>query len=102
MTLERKKMKVPFHESNRLLFIEKRYGPVGIANSYARVFVLYFFIIAFVGCALIGTSYLLYQKGVRDGARQALDTRNPSDALELACAGLWVGKQNQKFWDRKY
>jgi hypothetical protein len=37
-----------------------------------------------------------YAKGFMEGRRTALDTRNPSEALEVACMSLWVGEQNKR------
>jgi len=58
--------------------------------------------------ALIGLSYLLveraferqYQAGLREGRATALKTNPPSEELELACAGLWIGEQNKKYWKK--
>lgn len=38
---------------------------------------------------------LAYEDGKKVGKKLALDTRRPSDELELACAALWVGEQNR-------
>lgn len=32
------------------------------------------------------------------GQQMAIDSRHPSEQLELACAGLWIGEQNKKYW----
>lgn len=95
-------MKVPFNETNRLIFIERRDGFFGNRYRSLRTIAFYVVLLCGIGGVFLGYSHLLYQKGMRDGVRQALDTRTPSEALELACAGLWVGKQNQKYWDGKY
>lgn len=95
-------MKVPFHESDRLLFIKKPNGLFGSLNRSIRTGLVSVLAFGFVCSVLVGYSHLLYQKGIRDGARQALDTRTPSEQLEMACAGLWVGKQNQKYFNKTY
>ena len=62
--------------------------------------------------AAIGTAlaaYLValtaYLQGISDGSaaarRAAYDTRNPTDELEMACVGLWVGEQNRKYWEKE-
>lgn len=35
------------------------------------------------------------------GAHEALYKRPVSEALELVCAGLWVGEQNKKHQEKK-
>jgi hypothetical protein len=37
-----------------------------------------------------------YQEGLAEGKRIALNTTNPSHALETACLTMWVGEQNKK------
>ena len=41
-----------------------------------------------------------YQAGYAEGVRVALKTSPPSQELELVCAGLWVGEQNKKYWEK--
>jgi len=38
-----------------------------------------------------------YSSGQEDGTQQALKTNPPSEELEIACLGLWVGEQNKKW-----
>ena len=59
--------------------------------------------------AIIGLGYFLidnaldrqYQRGFAEGRGIALKTNPPSEELEMVCAGLWVGKQNQKMWNKQ-
>lgn len=89
-------MKVPFHESNRLLFTKVRSNRLGSFYRVAR-FVIGFLLLGIGAFYSIGYfSVLRYEAGYQAGVRKALDTRNPSQELELACAGLWVGEQNKK------
>lgn len=37
-------------------------------------------------------------EGLQEGRSTALKTNPPSEDLELACAGLWVGEQNKKYF----
>lgn len=90
-------MKVPLHESNRLIFIKSR-------GVFSDRLAYYFGIsIACIALCLILVSAsvvyadMRYQEGLADGAKKALDVHRPSEALEIACAGLWVGQQNQKY-----
>jgi len=54
--------------------------------------------------ALIGLAYFLfdnaldrqYNRGFAEGRGTALKTNPPSEELEIACAGLWIGEQNKK------
>ena len=58
--------------------------------------------------ALVVVFYLLikqrytdeYQAGYAEGLRVALKTNPPSEELEMVCAGLWVGQQNKKYWEK--
>jgi hypothetical protein len=58
--------------------------------------------------AIIGLGYFLidnaldrqYRRGFAEGRGIALKTNPPSEELEMVCAGLWVGKQNRKEWDK--
>lgn len=58
--------------------------------------------------AIIGLAYFLfdnaldrqYNRGFAEGRGTALKTNPPSEALEMVCAGLWVGEQNKKM-DKK-
>lgn len=39
--------------------------------------------------------------GYAVGYKAALNTREPSDELEIACAGLWIGEQHKKYAERE-
>jgi hypothetical protein len=41
-----------------------------------------------------------YADGYADGYKAALNTSEPSDELEIACAGLWFGEQTKKQLER--
>ena len=41
-----------------------------------------------------------FDLGFEAGKKESLNTSRPSDDLELACAALWVGKQN-KIWSER-
>lgn len=41
-----------------------------------------------------------YAKGLAEGRRTALHTNPISDELEMVCAGLWVGQENKKAYER--
>jgi hypothetical protein len=41
-----------------------------------------------------------YQAGYKDGMKTALKTNPPSEELEMACVGLWVGEQNKRYWQK--
>jgi hypothetical protein len=59
--------------------------------------------------AIIGLGYFLidnaldrqYQRGFAEGRGIALKTNPPSEELEMVCAGLWVGQQNRKEWNKQ-
>jgi len=41
-----------------------------------------------------------YEQGYADGLKNALRTNPPSQDLEMVCAGLWMGQQNKKYWEK--
>jgi hypothetical protein len=42
-----------------------------------------------------------YEFGFERGQKTALSINPPSEDLELVCAGLWVGEQNQIYIERE-
>jgi hypothetical protein len=40
------------------------------------------------------------QMGIERGESQAINVRHPSERLEMACAGLWIGEQNKKYFEK--
>jgi hypothetical protein len=42
-----------------------------------------------------------HAEGFKLGMNYALKSDPPSEELEMRCAGLWVGKQNQKMWNKQ-
>ena len=42
-----------------------------------------------------------YTKGLSEGRRTALHATPPSEELELVCAGLWVGEQAKKQYQKE-
>jgi hypothetical protein len=45
--------------------------------------------------------YLGSLDGYAVGYKAALNIREPSDELEMACAGLWMGEQHKKYVERE-
>jgi hypothetical protein len=43
-----------------------------------------------------------WQMGYQAGLKEALKTNPPSQDLEMACAGLWVGEQNRKYFEKEH
>ena len=41
-----------------------------------------------------------YQAGYAAGIKEALKTNPPSEELEMVCAGLWVGEQNRRYFNK--
>ena len=41
-----------------------------------------------------------YLAGYQAGMKEALKTNPPSEELEMTCAGLWVGEQNRRQWQK--
>ena len=48
--------------------------------------------------------YVGKDRGIAEGRsiamKEALRTNPPSEELELVCAGLWIGEQNRKYWEK--
>jgi hypothetical protein len=42
-----------------------------------------------------------YQLGYQEGVKTALKTNPPSEELEMACVGLWIGEQNRRYWHKE-
>jgi len=69
-----------------------------------------FAILTFIGGIIFGVSLTMlddiasmteqYQLGYKQGKKAALNVKKPSEELEIACAGLWVGEQNRIYWER--
>lgn len=58
-----------------------------------------------IALSLAATGFLVgrivgLQIGVDKGIKQAINVRNPSERLEIACAGLWIGDQNKKYFEK--
>lgn len=98
-------MKAQFDESNRLIFYKKWDSFFSNIGDRLRVFFLLCLSNLIVLSICIWGSNLYsdirYQDGVEHGFKKALDTRQPSEALEIACAGLWVGEQNKRYWQKQ-
>lgn len=90
-------MREQFNESNRLLFVKGSNRISRYLFDNRRNIVSYVFFIIGLAIVFFGVSVHSYQKGFDAGTKIAIDPRHPSEALELACVGLWVGKQNQKY-----
>lgn len=59
----------------------------------------YIFILLVIAVAALWIPHRMeqeYARGVAEGKRLALNTTNPSHALENACLSLWIGEQNKK------
>jgi hypothetical protein len=59
-------------------------------------YILVFCILATAALLITHRLDVRYQEGIAEGKRLALNTTNPSHALENACLSLWVGEQNKK------
>ena len=90
-------MKVPLHESNRLIFVKSRgvFGDRFVYYAGITIACLCLFLIL-VSTGVVYAN-MRYEEGLADGAKKALDVHKPTEALEIACAGLWIGQQNQKY-----
>lgn len=98
-------MKVHLDESDRLIFHKRRdLFSSGIGNRL-KIFLLLslsnIFLLVVFSWGAYSYSSIRYQAGVEHGYKQALDTRKPSEDLEIACAGLWVGEQNKRYWQKQ-
>ena len=42
-----------------------------------------------------------HAEGFKVGMNYALKSDPPSEQLEMVCAGLWVGEQNKKYFEKE-
>jgi len=42
-----------------------------------------------------------HAEGFKVGMNYALKSDPPSEQLEMTCAGLWVGEQNKKYFEKE-
>lgn len=65
-------------------------------------------VVVAVGAVQVATLVAFYQRGhsigrldgYAEGFKKALDTREPSDELEITCAALWLGEETKKHLER--
>lgn len=50
-------------------------------------------------CTALGFSVGM-SEGRKSAYATAYKTNPPSQELELACLGLWMGEQNRKYWEK--
>ena len=58
-------------------------------------------IMLFVGVLVHNRIEQSHADGFKLGMHYALKTSPPSEELEVTCAGLWVGEQNKKYWNKQ-
>ena len=58
-------------------------------------------IMLFVGVLVHNRIEQSHSDGFKLGMHYALKTNPPSEELEVACAALWVGEQNKKYWSKQ-
>ena len=65
---------------------------------------LIMWIAALVVWAILGF-YVGKDRGIAEGRsiamKEALRTNPPSEELEMVCAGLWIGEQNRRYFEKK-
>jgi len=98
-------MKEPINESNRLLFTKSRGNWLG--NNIRNIgFVCCICLLVFGAWRYIDNLSVFryeagYEAGIREGKRTAINAKNPSEELEIACAALWVAEQTKKYQKKK-
>ena len=59
-------------------------------------------LIVILAVTLSVTAYMHgYAKGHAQATKVALSTNPVSEELEMTCAGLWMGEQNRKYWNKE-
>ena len=56
-------------------------------------------LLGIVSAFLLGQS-IGHREGIVEGRNIALKIDPPSDELEMVCAGLWIGEQNKKAYEK--
>lgn len=64
-------------------------------------YIIVFCVVSFVGVLGYNRIQQAHSDGFKLGMHYALKTNPPSEELEMVCAGLWVGKQNKKHWNKQ-
>ena len=57
-------------------------------------------LLGIVSAFMLGQS-VGHRAGIAEGRSQALKTNPVSEELEMVCAGLWIGEQNKKYWEKE-
>ena len=72
-------------------------------RSLAKEIPLILWVTAVAVWAILGF-YVGKDRGIVEGrsiaTKEILKTNPPSQELELVCAGLWIGEQNKKYWNK--
>ena len=53
------------------------------------------------GVAYLYGHFLGAKEGYREALESAYDLRNVKEELDAACAALWIGEQNKKYWKKE-
>ena len=53
-----------------------------------------------VTCGFLAGRIVGVGMGIEKGESNAINVRNPSERLEMACAGMWIGEQNKIWYER--
>lgn len=94
-------MREKLNESNRFIFLKNNSVWFWIGNRRFGIFVLLVLLFTGLGFYFVDHANRTYQRGFQDGIKKAINPKNPSQELEAACAGLWVGEQNRKYQNKK-
>jgi hypothetical protein len=94
-------VKQTLNESTRLIFVKS--SRLTLRHLFSSIAPIIYLLILVLGAVVIfrHISVSAYQNGFAAGTKAALDTRIPSEELEMACAGLWVGEQNKKYFNKQ-
>jgi hypothetical protein len=97
-------MRKTLDEIDRLLFIEN--NSIRLRYFVNKHKLIVFSFVCIVGLFVFSYWYSVfayqdgYKKGLAEGEKTALNVRAPSEKLELACLGLWIGEQNKIYVER--
>ena len=63
--------------------------------------ILIIILVASLGMLIHNRLEAEYQRGFAEATKSILKTNPPSEELELVCAGLWIGEQNRKYFEKE-
>ena len=62
--------------------------------------VMILMVVLWTAVGFLAGNHMGIAEGRSMATKEILKTNPPSQELEMACVGLWVGEQNKKYWEK--